>query len=139
MNNKRYNLNQNILIKIENCIFQYDMLKPGQEVLVGFSGGKDSTYAALALRELGYKVQLASVDMGYDSDWTERINKNVQEISKLIYDSLITLDKDYNIQSALAVEWSQTGQQSYIIKLRENVISFHLKCSEKDFGKFYLI
>jgi len=80
MNVKRYNLNQNILTNIEKCIFQYDMLKSGQEVLVGFSGGKDSTYAALALRELGYNVQLASVDMGYDSDWTERINKNAQAI-----------------------------------------------------------
>ena len=48
-------------------------------------------------------------------------NKNVQETSKLIYDSILTIDKDYNIQTCLATEWSKTGDLKYVVKLRENV------------------
>ena len=48
-------------------------------------------------------------------------NKNVQDISKLIYDPLITLTQDYKAKSCLAVEWAREQNNSYIIKLKENV------------------
>lgn len=48
-------------------------------------------------------------------------NKNVQDISKLIYDPLITLTKDYKAEACLAVEWAKQSDNSYLIKLRENV------------------
>ena len=48
-------------------------------------------------------------------------NKNVQDISKLIYDPLITLTSDFKAEGALAKEWAKQNDNSYIIKLKENV------------------
>ncbi|MCI8470151.1 MAG: peptide ABC transporter substrate-binding protein [Clostridia bacterium] len=47
-------------------------------------------------------------------------NKNVQDISKLIYEPLITLTADYKAEPALAIEWAKQSDNSYLIKLREN-------------------
>ncbi len=47
-------------------------------------------------------------------------NKNVQDISKLIYEPLVTLNKDYKIEECLAKEWAKQSDNSYLIKLREN-------------------
>ena len=48
-------------------------------------------------------------------------NKNVQEITKLIYDPLVTLTADYKAEPCLATEWAKQADNSYLIKLRENV------------------
>lgn len=47
-------------------------------------------------------------------------NKNVQDISKLIFDPLVTLTADYKAEPALAIEWARQTDNSYLIKLREN-------------------
>jgi len=48
-------------------------------------------------------------------------NKNVQDISKLIYDPLVNLSSDYKAEGVLATEWARQSDNSYLIKLRENV------------------
>lgn len=48
-------------------------------------------------------------------------NKNVQDISKLIYEPLVTLTSDYKAEPCLATEWAKQSDNSYLIKLRENV------------------
>lgn len=48
-------------------------------------------------------------------------NRNVQEISKIIYDSLITLDNEYKMKYSLAKEISKLDSTTYLIKLREGV------------------
>lgn len=48
-------------------------------------------------------------------------NKNVQNISKLIYDPLVTLTSDYKAEPCLATEWAKQSDNSYLIKLRENI------------------
>lgn len=48
-------------------------------------------------------------------------NKNIQEISKLIFDPLVNLTQDFKAEPCLATEWAKTDGHSYIIKLRENV------------------
>lgn len=48
-------------------------------------------------------------------------NKNVQDISKLIYEPLVNLTSDYKAESCLAKEWAKQSDNSYLIKLRENV------------------
>ncbi len=48
-------------------------------------------------------------------------NKNVQDITKLIYEPLIDLTSDYKAQACLAKEWAKQSDNSYLIKLRENV------------------
>ena len=48
-------------------------------------------------------------------------NQNVQNITKLIYESLLSVTEDFRLENCLAVEWSKVEATSYIIKLRENV------------------
>ena len=48
-------------------------------------------------------------------------NRNVQEISKIIYDSLVTLDNEYKMKYSLAKEVSKVDGVTYLIKLREDV------------------
>lgn len=47
-------------------------------------------------------------------------NKNVQDISKLIYEPLVTLTAEYKAEPALATEWAKQSDHSYLIKLKEN-------------------
>ena len=49
-------------------------------------------------------------------------NKNVQDISRLIFDPLYTLTEDYKIEGVLAKEWSKIADKTYIIKLNENIL-----------------
>ena len=48
-------------------------------------------------------------------------NKHVQDISKLIYEPLVNLTSDYKAEPCLAKEWAKQSDNSYLIKLRENV------------------
>lgn len=48
-------------------------------------------------------------------------NRNVQSVSKLIFDPLVTFDENYNINYALAKEISRKNSKEYIVKLKENV------------------
>ena len=48
-------------------------------------------------------------------------NKNVQSITKLIYEPLVDLTSDYKAEPCLATEWAKESDNSYLIKLRENV------------------
>ena len=48
-------------------------------------------------------------------------NKNVQDISKLVYEPLINLTSEYKLEACLAKEWVRQSDNSYLIKLRENV------------------
>lgn len=48
-------------------------------------------------------------------------NKNVQDISRLIFDPLFNLTQEYKLESSLATECSKIDDTTYIIKLRENV------------------
>ena len=48
-------------------------------------------------------------------------NKNVQDVTKLIYEPLVQITSDYKAESCLAKEWAKQSDNSYLIKLRENV------------------
>ena len=48
-------------------------------------------------------------------------NKNVQDISKLIYEPLVNLTSDYKAEACLAKEWAKQSDNSYLLKLRETV------------------
>ena len=48
-------------------------------------------------------------------------NKNVQQVTKLIYEPLVDLSSDYKAVPCLAKEWAKQSDNSYLIKLRENV------------------
>lgn len=48
-------------------------------------------------------------------------NKQVQNVTKLIYDPLINITSDFKVKSGLAKEWSTSDGLSYVIKLRSGV------------------
>jgi tRNA(Ile)-lysidine synthase TilS/MesJ len=62
-----------LLGNVRSTVVEYGLLVPGEEIMVAFSGGKDSLGLALCLSELGYRVQPVAVDMGYDPGWASRI------------------------------------------------------------------
>lgn len=47
-------------------------------------------------------------------------NKNVQDVSKIIFEPLMTLTKDYKLEACLAKEWAKQNETVYIIKLRDD-------------------
>lgn len=49
-------------------------------------------------------------------------NRNVQEITKIIYDPLITLNGNYKLEYCLAEEIAKTDDLNYIVKLRKGVL-----------------
>ena len=48
-------------------------------------------------------------------------NKNVKEISRLIFDSLVTVSSNYGLEYGLATEIAKSDNWNYIITLREGV------------------
>ena len=48
-------------------------------------------------------------------------NRNVQEITKIIYEPLVTLNDNYKIEYRLAKEIAKIDDLNYIIKLRDNI------------------
>lgn len=48
-------------------------------------------------------------------------NAQIQNLSKLVYEPLLTITNDYKIELCLAKEWSKVNASSYVIKLKENI------------------
>ena len=63
-NNCNYNLWDHICTQTCICIEQFGLFS-SKNIVVGLSGGKDSSLLTFVLRELGYNVHPVVVDMGY--------------------------------------------------------------------------
>ncbi len=48
-------------------------------------------------------------------------NQNIQDISRLIYEPLLTITSDNRIELCLDKEWSKQSETSYVVKLKEDV------------------
>ena len=48
-------------------------------------------------------------------------NKQVQDISKLIFESLVTISSDGKVEPCLAKEWETTDNMTYIVKLKTGI------------------
>lgn len=48
-------------------------------------------------------------------------NKYVQNISKIIYEPLININENYELEGCIAKEWAKTSATEYVIRLKENV------------------
>ena len=49
-------------------------------------------------------------------------NRNVQEITKIIYDPLVTLNENYKLEYCLAEEIAKSDDLTYVVKLRKGVV-----------------
>lgn len=63
------NIPKEILNKVEKIIKKYSLFE-NKKVWVAYSGGKDSFFLCLILRELEYQVHPIIIDIGYNSDWS---------------------------------------------------------------------
>lgn len=48
-------------------------------------------------------------------------NKNVQDLSKIIFDSLLIINEEHKIEKSITSEYSLVGEKDYLIKLKEGV------------------
>ena len=48
-------------------------------------------------------------------------NKHVQEISRIIYDSLLEVDTEYKIQKNLVKDWAKTSGTTYVLKIEDGI------------------
>lgn len=48
-------------------------------------------------------------------------NKYIQNISKIIYEPLISINSNYEMEGCIASEWAKTSETTYVVKLKENV------------------
>ena len=48
-------------------------------------------------------------------------NQNVQDISKLIYEPMLSVTEDYQIENCLAKEWINLSDTAYVVVLKEGV------------------
>ena len=49
-------------------------------------------------------------------------NRNVQEVTKIIYEPLVTLNENYKLEYCLAEEIAKIDDVNYVIKLRKGVL-----------------
>lgn len=49
-------------------------------------------------------------------------NRNVQEISKMIYEPLVTLNEAYKLEYCLAEEIAKTDELNYVIKIKKGIL-----------------
>ncbi len=64
--------NTPLLCKVKEYIEKYNMLLPGAPVIVGFSGGADSTALVFLLHKLGYQVTAVHIDHGIRGEEAQR-------------------------------------------------------------------
>ena len=48
-------------------------------------------------------------------------NQNIQDISRLIYEPLLKIKENFELEGVLAEEWSKAEDKVYLIKLREGI------------------
>lgn len=72
------NIPEKILKNVEEIIEKYSLFE-GEKIYVAYSGGKDSLFLCLILKELGYQVYPIIIDIGYNSDWSIAL-ENIRQI-----------------------------------------------------------
>ena len=90
-----------------------------------FKSNKETTVASEFQSNAGDKIISTNIRIGIiEFDNMNPIlsnNKNVQDISRLIFEPLFTISKDYKLEGVLAEECSKIAERTYIIKLEDNI------------------
>ena len=97
-------------------IFAIYKVNSGDEGKKGTSGGNGSVQPQNITKEI--RIAIAEFD---NMNPILSKNKNIQDISKLIFEPLVNISQNFKAEPCLAVEWAKGDEQSYIIKLKENV------------------
>jgi len=63
-------ISDTLIKKIQNIIDTYGLFSQQKDVVVAYSGGKDSLFTCIALKSLGFNVIPVTIDIGYNFDWS---------------------------------------------------------------------
>ena len=85
-----------LLSKVKDTISKYKMINDGQRVLVGLSGGADSTTLLLCLKKLGYDVFACHVNHHLRGEESDRDENFCRELCKSLEIELIV--KNVNVK-----------------------------------------
>lgn len=99
-----YKFNEHSISVVRNTIKKYNLFEKRNNLIVAFSGGKDSLFLTLLLKDMGYSVYPVMLDLGLNSDKNEKINfyhKNYQ------LDIDIINVKDKRITDSMPIELSK--------------------------------
>lgn len=79
-----------------------------------------TTTSSISAEEKGKEIVLAV--SGFDTiNPIITKNKNVQDVTKIIYEPLVNITEDFKIEACLATECAKTNNVTYLVKLRQNV------------------
>ncbi len=65
-------------------------------------------------------LRIAAISLDTINPITSK-NQNVQDISKLIYEPMLSITEDYQIENCLAKEWINLSDTAYVVVLKEGV------------------
>lgn len=94
--NNRNKLLNDICKQVQDGIDKFHMLQ-ANDIVIGFSGGKDSTLLCVVLKELGYNVYPVMINLGYERNTLEQLK--VSYASKGIVFETLNINKNYNDNS----------------------------------------
>lgn len=84
------------------------------------AGEEGETASSVVTKQKGTKLTLGISDLDTINPIITK-NKNVQNITKLIYEPLINITEDGKAEGCLAEEWATTDSKTYIIKLKSGI------------------
>lgn len=71
---------ESLIARVKSVVNKYDLFENQKRIIVALSGGKDSLFATLALKALGYEVVPVAVDLDYSAGWAARIQALAEEL-----------------------------------------------------------
>lgn len=105
-------IDKTMLARVSNTIAKYCLFDGERNIIVAFSGGKDSSCTSQLLSALGFSVRLVAIDMGYSPQWASRIQSLAKQLS-LACDVLAVRDKAF--QDELETQTQEAVRQRLVI------------------------
>lgn len=105
------------------------------DCIIGLSGGVDSSYVALKVKELGLRPLAVHLDNGWNS---EAAVKNIQNICKILHIDLFTYDVDWDEFKNLQLSFLKASTPDSEIPTDHAIVSILYKLAKKNNVKYII-